>query len=175
MLMAFRRLRHGLRHVHPTFYMASSVQVSSDLVAHEYSFVNLRCLIGPRVTLGRYAMLAPEVAIVGGDHRTDIVGSPIIFSGRPNMPETIVGDDAWIGYRVIIMAGVRIGQGAIVAAGAVVTSDVPAYAIYGGVPARKIGERFCTEADRERHSAMLRGAVTRGDYCEPYSPPVSYG
>lgn len=167
LLMAYRRWRHGLRNVHATFYMTGSARVSPDLVAHEYSFVNLECWICPRVTLGKYAMLAPQVAIVGGDHRTDVSGTPMIFSGRPTLRPTTIGDDAWIGLRAVVMAGVTVGRGAIVAAGAVVTTDVPAYEIHAGVPARKIGERFASAAERARHDAMLNGPAAQGDYPRP--------
>ena len=57
----------------------------------------------------------------------------------------IVGDDAWIGYGAIILSGVRIGQGAVVAAGSVVTKDVPPYTIVGGCPAKQIRKRFRDE------------------------------
>lgn len=147
--------------------MAGSARVSPDLIAHEYSFVNIDCLVGPRVTLGRYAMLAPEVVVIGGDHRFDIAGTPILFSGRPELAKTVIGADAWIGFRAIVMAGVSIGRGAIVAAGAVVTKDVPAYEIHAGVPARKIGERFESAADRTRHDAMLNGDTVSGAYAPP--------
>jgi serine acetyltransferase len=168
-LMAGRRALRGLREVHPTFYMAGSARVSADLIAHEYSFVNIDCIVGPRVTLGRYAMLAPEVVIIGGDHRIDVAGTPIVFSGRPDLARTVIGADAWIGFRAIVMAGVSIGRGAIVAAGAVVTKDVPPYEIHAGVPARKIGERFESPADRTRHDAMLNGEALRGSYPQPLS------
>lgn len=168
-LMAWRRALRGLREVHPTFYMAGSARVSADLIAHEYSFVNIDCIVGPRVTLGRYAMLAPEVVIIGGDHRIDVPGTPIVFSGRPELPRTAIGADAWIGFRAIVMAGVSIGRGAIVAAGAVVTKDVPPYEIHAGVPARKIGERFESAADRMRHDAMLNGEAMSGSYPQPLS------
>jgi len=169
MLMFCRRRLRGLRSVHPTFYMARSARVSADLVAHEYSFVNIDCIVGPRVTLGRYAMLAPEVVIIGGDHRIDLPGTPIVFSGRPDLPRTSVGADAWIGFRSIIMAGVNIGRGSIVAAGAVVTKDVPPYEIHAGIPARKIGERFASAVDRARHDAMLDGVPKKGTYAQPLS------
>ena len=54
----------------------------------------------------------------------------------------MVEDEVWIGYGVTIMSGVKIGQGAIIAAGAVVTKDIPPYAIAGGVPAKVIKYRF---------------------------------
>ncbi len=147
--------------------MARSARVSRDLIAREYSFVNIDCIVGPRVTLGRYAMLAPEVVIIGGDHRVDVPGTPILFSGRPELKRTVIGADAWVGFRAIVMAGVNIGRGAIVAAGAVVTKDVPPYEIHAGVPARKIGERFASPADRMRHDAMLDGAVIEGEFPAP--------
>jgi serine acetyltransferase len=166
-LMAWRRWRHGLKNVHATFYMAPTASVATDLMAREYSFVNIRCIVGPRVRLGRYVMLAPEVVIIGGDHRFDVPGRPIIFSGRPTLPDTVIEDDAWIGYRAIVMAGVRVGRGAIIAAGAVVTNDVPAFEIHGGVPARRIGERFRSAAERKVHERMLDGDTVTGDYPEP--------
>ena len=103
-------------------------------------------------------MLAPEVAILGNDHIWDKPGVPIQFSGRPRQQNTAIGRDAWIGRRAIIMRGITIGDGAIVAANAVVTKDVPAYAVVAGVPARVIGERF--EIDEQRvHQNMLEGPV----------------
>lgn len=161
-LMALRRLRYGLSHVHPSFYMSRRSELSRDLVAGEHSFIGAGCLLGPRVRLGRYVMLSAEVAIVGADHRFDVAGSPMIFSGRPEIPPTVIEDDAWIGFRAIVMAGVRVGRGAIVAAGAVVTRDVPAYEIHGGVPARKIGERFARAEERSRHDALLDGPTVAG-------------
>ncbi|MHC5002130.1 MAG: acyltransferase [Planctomycetota bacterium] len=164
-LMAFRRWRFGLKHVHPTFYMVGGARVRRDLVAHEYSFVNVGCRVGSNVELGPYAMLGPEVSIVGADHVFDRPGVPIIFSGRPELPRTVIEADAWIGYRAIIMAGVRVGRGAVVAAGAVVTRDVPPYEVHGGVPARKIGERFPDAADRATHDEMLERPPEAGRYC----------
>jgi len=164
-LMAYRRKRYRLRDVAKTFYMVSGSTVHPDLVADDFSFINKGCYVGPRVSLGKYAMLGPRVAVVGADHLIDRPGVPITFSGRPAMPATKIEDDAWLGYGAVIMAGVTVGRGAIVAAGAVVTRDVPAYEIYGGVPARKIGERFSDEQQRKEHDAMLNKPAKRGDYC----------
>lgn len=66
-----------------------------------------------------------------------------------NKGDIIIGNDVWIGYEAVIMAGVRIGDGAIIAARAVVTKDVPPYTIVGGTPAREIRKRF-DEATTER-------------------------
>ena len=167
-LMVYRRWHFGLKHVHSTFYMARGCSIASDLVAREYSFMNIGCVLDSKVELGRYAMLAPYVAIVGKDHIFSIPGLPIIFSGRPERPPTtIIEDDVWIGFRATILAGVRIGRGAIVGAGSVVTKDIPPYEIHAGVPAHKIGERFIGGADRLRHDSMLDGPVIDGQFCPP--------
>jgi acetyltransferase-like isoleucine patch superfamily enzyme len=164
-LMWFRLRRHGLRHVHPTFYIGGPAMISSDLRAEAYSYVAAGCRIGPGVSLGKYVMLGPCVAILGGDHLFDKPGVPIIFSGRPELKPTVIEDDAWLGYNVTVIAGARIGRGAIVAAGAVVTKDIPPYEIHGGVPAKKIGERFATREERDRHDRMLAEPPKRGEYC----------
>ncbi len=66
-----------------------------------------------------------------------------------NKGDIVIGNDVWIGYEAVIMAGVHIGNGAIIAARAVVTKDVPAYTIVGGVPARPIKKRFDEETIRK--------------------------
>ncbi len=116
--------------------------------------------------MGNYVMLGPQVLIVGKDHNYDVVGTPMIFAGRPEHPKTMIGDDVWIASRATIIAGIRIGSGAIVAAGAVVTRDVEEYAIVAGVPARTIGYRFTPEQCQE-HGHMLSAGVRKGEYCPP--------
>ena len=66
-----------------------------------------------------------------------------------NKGDIVIGNDVWIGYEAVIMAGVHIGNGAIIAARAVVTKDVPPYTIVGGVPARLIRKRFDEEVIRK--------------------------
>jgi acetyltransferase-like isoleucine patch superfamily enzyme len=165
--MWYRRKRWGLKHVHPTCYILPGSQISADLVAHEYVFINTGCMIWPRVEIGAYTLLAPRVAIIGGDHVFDQAGTPIIFCGRPEMPTTIIEPDCWLGYGTVIRAGVRIERGAIVAAQAVVTHDVGPYEVWAGIPARKTGERFPNAADRAKHDEMLRqppSAVREGSW-----------
>lgn len=167
LLMVWRRWRFGLKHVHPKFYLAAQSSVCSDLVAGEYAFINVKCLIGPRVLIGRYSMLAPEVAIVGADHVYKMTGKPIIWAGRPEViKSTVIGRDCWIGMRAIVMSGVTIGDGAIVAAGAVVTKDIAPYDIVGGSPARVIGRRFLTAEEIEQHQIMLNGPLIDGYFLQ---------
>ena len=164
-IMIIRRKRYRLKRVHSTFYMAGHNSVSPDLLAHAYSYIGPNCLIGPMVELGAYAMIGPRVSIIGADHIYDKPGIPIIFSGRPELSPTIIDQDVWIGCGAILIAGVRIGRGAIVAAGAVVTKNIPAYEIYGGVPAKKIADRFVNELDRAIHDRMLDQPPKQGEYC----------
>lgn len=167
MLSRWRHWRYRVRNVHASCYLAEASRISPDLVAHEFSYIGPECIVGPKVELGAYSMLGPRVAIVGADHVFNQPGVPIIFSGRPELKSTVIERDAWIGCGSVLMAGVRIGRGAIVAAGAVVTKDVAPYEIVGGVPARKISERFDTAAAREAHDQMLAQAPTRRAFCAP--------
>ncbi|HHQ47343.1 MAG TPA: acyltransferase [Acidobacteria bacterium] len=97
---------------------------------------------GSDITLGPDVLLAPRVAVLGGgNYHIDRLDLPIRLQGvREGEPVVLEGDN-WIGTGAVILGGVRIGRGAIVAAGAVVTRTVPPRAIVGGVPARIIGER----------------------------------
>ena len=162
----WRHFRYGLRSVHPTFYLGLGGRISKDLIADAYSFVGPECLIGPKVEIGAYTMFGPRVCVVGDDHRTDIVGTAMYFSGRPDLKTTRIGRDVWVGANVTIMAGTTIGDGAIVAAGSVVTKDVPPFEIHGGVPNRKLRDRFETESDVLRHRAFLELPPKEGTYCE---------
>lgn len=152
-----RRLKR-LAGVHPTAYVHRTAVVSRDLVAGEWVFIGEHVHLEPQVTVGRYTMFAPEVAVIGDDHIWDVAGTPIQFTGRPAQSSTAVGRDVWIGRRAIIRRGVTIGDGAVIAAGAVVTKDVAPFTVVGGVPAVHMRERFTPE-QRAEHERMLDGPV----------------
>lgn len=76
-----------------------------------------------------------------------------LVTGLPGRGDTVVGNDVWFGYRSMVMPGVRIGHGAIIASGAVVVDDVPDYGIVGGNPARLIRRRH-SDADIDRLLAV---------------------
>ena len=102
------------------------------------------------IQIGNKVMFGPEVTIRGGNHRTDLIGrfmtDYLLEEKRPSDDQgVIIEDDVWVGTRAIILHGVRIGRGAIVAAGAVVTKDVPPYAMVGGVPAKVLKFRWDVE------------------------------
>ena len=106
-----------------------------------------------KVVIGAYCSIGPEcVFMTGGEHRYDGL-STYPFRTKLGLCENesitrgpvVLEDDVWLGLRVTVMSGVTIGRGAVVAAGAVVTKDVPPYAIVGGVPAKIIKYRFPQE------------------------------
>jgi len=164
--MIYKRFIYGLQFVSPTFFMSGKSKISRDFVIGHYSFMGENCEIGPKVKAGDYVMFASSVKVVGGDHRYDIAGTPMIFSGRSELKDTIIESDVWIGHSAIIMAGVHIGRGSIVAAGSVVTRDVPEYSIVAGVPAKKIRSRFIRDEDILIHEKMLKKDAFMGQYCE---------
>jgi maltose O-acetyltransferase len=102
-----------------------------------YSDLGLRCHVYNNVTLGRDVMMGPDVMILAGNHNFDRVDIPMRLQGQER-ERCLIGDDVWIGARAIILGGVTIGSGAVIAAGAVVTRNVAALAIVGGNPARVI-------------------------------------
>ena len=103
-----------------------------------------------RIIIGSHVIFGPQVTIITGDHATNYVGKYIMDVGDTEKPlecdaNVIIDDDVWIGCNVTILKGVHIHTGAIIAAGSVVTKDVDSYCIYGGVPAKKIKDRFTAE------------------------------
>lgn len=89
------------------------------------------------INIGNNVMIAPHCAFIGTEHNITKATIPMNKQGEYDGLITIE-DDVWIGYGVIILKGVHIGKGSVCAAGAVVTKDVPSYAIVGGVPAKVI-------------------------------------
>lgn len=113
----------------------------SQIEIGDHSGIGVDCeLFGP-VTIGRDVMMGPEVIVLTRNHRWDRLDIPMREQGSQPEQAVIIGDDVWIGTRAIILPGVTIGRGAIVGAGAIVTKDVPEYAIVGGNPARIIRYR----------------------------------
>lgn len=94
---------------------------------------------GP-LKIGNNVMMGPDVTILTHTHNIERTDIPMGRQGA-TVKEVSVGNDVWIGMRSIIMPGVRIGNGVVIGAGAVVTKDVPDFAIVGGVPARIIRYR----------------------------------
>ncbi|MEV0702255.1 CatB-related O-acetyltransferase [Saccharopolyspora sp. NPDC050389] len=139
--------------------------------ATDFEHRNVLYGYGPeRLIIGKYCAIATgtRFLMAGADHPTMGVSTfPFtmfggewtertldIVTGMPSRGDTVVGNDVWFGYQATVMPGVKIGDGAIIAAGALVTSDVEPYTIVGGNPAKPIRRRF-DDADVER---LLRAA-----------------
>ena len=92
------------------------------------------------VEIGERSLIGYRTQIISSDHTIPPIGQPFPISGD-NHKKIIIGKDVWIGGNCLITAGVKIGDGAVVAGGSVVTKDVPKNAIVGGVPAKIIKMR----------------------------------
>jgi maltose O-acetyltransferase len=102
------------------------------------SGLGLNCQVYGQVIIGNDVMIGPEVILLTRNHRFDRLDIPIRDQGFSADEPIRIGNDVWIGTRAIILPGVTVGDGAIIAAGAVVTGPVAARAIVGGNPARLI-------------------------------------
>jgi len=138
----------------------SKLSIGHNFYIGRYSQIECDATIGHDVILGNY------VALVGRyDHHYQQVGvatrlasqvRDADYSWKGLDGQVTIGNDVWIGYGAIILSGVTISDGSIVAAGSVVTKDVSAYSIVGGNPAKKIADRFQTEQDLQNHQANYR-------------------
>lgn len=137
-----------------------TIIIGDNFYIGKYSSIETNCVIGDNV------IIANHVGIVGRyDHNYQQIGVPVRlasqirdkdYSWKGNNEVTYIGDDVWIGYGAIIMSGVHIADGSIIAAGSVVTHDTEPYSIYAGVPAKKIRSRFENESDKNKHLQLLR-------------------
>lgn len=154
-IKALRRLVLGririikLRMVNPRFTVGKRFFCAAgcrtcpgrDISIGNNFYMGFFCHLMANATIGNDVLFASEVALVGGDHRFDGISVPMNASGLDELKTIRIEDNVWIGHRAIIMHGVTIGTGAVVAAGSVVTRDVPPNAIVGGNPARFIRYR----------------------------------
>ena len=116
------------------------VKLSSGLRLGDRSSVGDFSYLQGDITIGNDVMMAPRCALIADNHNFSDLTQPMNTQGT-EAGRIVVGNDVWLGYGVIILPGVTVGDGAICAAGAVVTKDVPPYGIVGGNPARLIKMR----------------------------------
>jgi maltose O-acetyltransferase len=90
------------------------------------------------VTIGDDVLMGPDVVMISGGHAFETPDIPINQQGSVERRPIIIGNDVWIGTRVIIMPGVKIGDGSVIGAGSIVTKDVPPYSVAVGAPAKVI-------------------------------------
>jgi maltose O-acetyltransferase len=140
-----RMIRQGYLRLYLAGYgKGSSVQMGNrflngrKIFLGERNVINWGCVLDGRkfcIRIGNDVSIGPEAAILTLGH--DPQSPDFADLGG----DVMIGDHVWIAYRAVILPGVTIGEGAVVAAGAVVTRDVEPFAIVAGVPAKKIGER----------------------------------
>lgn len=141
-------------------YLNRNTQVGPDAVIGKYFGMNESCFVA-RATVGAFCAIGARTSINPFNHPTDWL-SIAEFQYHPNSFDWVaeyndfkrlertpdmfrhvtIGNDVWTGHNVNVMPGVNVGDGAVLAAGAVVTKDVPAYAIMAGVPAKVVRYRF---------------------------------
>jgi len=120
----------------------------------KYSYIGKRGILA-YAEVGSYCSIAADVCVGMGKHELTKLSSSPLFTEKKNgtghswvdqehfpFEKVVIGNDVWIGERAMIIGGKTVGDGAVIAAGAVVTKDVPPYAIVGGVPAHIIKYRF---------------------------------
>jgi len=106
-----------------------------------YSQLGINCKVENDLVMGEYVLMGPEVVIYSSMHAYSNPETPVMMQGAKKIEPVIIGDDVWFGLRSVVMPGVHIGNHVIIGAGAVVTKDIPDYAVVGGVPAKVIKYR----------------------------------
>lgn len=116
--------------------IGESLEIGNNVGVNHYCYIAVR----GSIKIGDNVIFGPRVSVFSENHNTTEIDIPIKDQGETRM-DTTIGNDVWIGANSVILAGVTIGDGAIIAAGAVVREDVPSYAIAGGVPAKVLKYR----------------------------------
>ena len=152
----------------------SGVKIDAGSIG-AFSFFNQNCTLRYIQSIGRFCLFAPEVLSGGAVHPVSSVSTHLLFQNMDNgwnqdfhtfledsgylkdlvryqkeheflkKTRICIGNDVWVGSRAILMRGIHIGDGAVIGAGAVVTKDVPPYAIVGGIPAKIVAYRYDSE------------------------------
>lgn len=149
------------------FHVGRNVKMwaKNNITIGENCYIGRNSQIECNIKVSNDVLIANNVAFVGKyDHNFNEIGNSIKnssqvrdfdYKGKELNNITIIEDDVWIGFGVIIMSGVKIKTGSIIAAGSVVTKDIEEFSIYGGNPAKKITDRFKNKEDFEKHKKMI--------------------
>lgn len=137
-------------------YFGKGVNIARGFSCGDCIYIGQYSYIGPDVKIGNFALILDNVNVIGHDHVFNIAGTPTILSGTPKKKLiTYMGDDVWIGHAATIMRGSKLGDGCIIAANSVVTRDIPAFEVWGGIPAKKIKDRFVSDYEKKKHIDFL--------------------
>ncbi|NMY13965.1 CatB-related O-acetyltransferase [Pseudomonas sp. WS 5019] len=142
-----------------------SCEIQAGVSVGMHTYIN-DGFVRSNVVIGRYCSIGRNVIIGSGHHEMGFLstspffqtpsnaGSSIKLADHKKRIRVIIGHDVWVGDRAIILSGVTIGNGAVIAAGSIVTKDVADYSVVAGVPARALKWRFEEESVRERLSRV---------------------
>ena len=122
-----------------SFRNAERIRLGRNTHIGEYAMIWAGDSTG-RVSIGENCLIAPHVSITASNY--GLMPAELISRQPRHELDVMIGNDVWLGANAVVLPGVTIGDGAVVAAGGVVTKDVPPGAIVGGVPTRVIGSRF---------------------------------
>jgi acetyltransferase-like isoleucine patch superfamily enzyme len=147
------------RNVHVTW--STSIWSPNRLVCMGNNVgIGLNCVINADLRIGNDVMIAGHVGLISRNaHRYDVVGTSMFQSPRGDKDEIVIEDDVWIGFGAIILSGVRIGRGSIIAAGSVVNRDVPPYSIFIPGQGSILRQRFSHEQVEEHEIGLRRAGV----------------
>lgn len=139
-----------------SYFSYANIAIGNDVYIGPGAFFSTIKLI----SIGNKVMFGPNVTIIGGDHNITKIGK-FMYDVEDKLDENdqpvLIGNDVWIGTGAIILKGVTVGEGSVVAAGSLITKNVEPYSIVAGIPAKKIKMRFSPE-DLRRHTSLLNNA-----------------
>lgn len=135
---AFCFCRWNNNQIEKDINIEKNVKLSEAVIVGKKSGIGENSILSGKVTIGKNVMIGPELMCYTTNHQTERTDIPMIEQGFAEMQPIEIGDDVWIGARVIILGGVKVGKGAVIGAGFVVTHDVPDYSVVGGNPAKLI-------------------------------------
>ncbi len=124
-----------------------NVLINESCVIGNYNYFGANASAG-NTRIGNFCSIAPNVTIGPGDHQLTNVSTCVRVMEKAGVhvdlerDECVIGNDVWIGANVVVLRGVHVGDGAVLAAGAIVNKDIPPFAVAGGVPAKVIKYRF---------------------------------
>lgn len=117
----------------------------STIEIGDNSGIGVNCSLSGTVIIGENVMMGPEVFIYTSNHSFERTDIPMMKQGFKEEMPVIIGNDVWIGSRVTILPGIKIGDGSIIGAGSVVTKNVDPYSVVAGNPAVKKKNRLTNE------------------------------
>lgn len=145
---------NGMTRIHSTVHLNAP---HKDMSFGHHVQLGPHCHVSADIHFGNYVLCVGHVSFIGkNEHRYDCVGQTVWEAPRGVDRPTVIGNDVWIGHGAIIIGGVHVGDGAVIAAGSVVTKDVPPLTIVGGNPAKIIRRRFDSEIDDAKHSDFIK-------------------